>query len=90
MNVLFFKVFLLSLCCCNDAVMIDYAHLIILLRTKDSGSLLIPCVQMTGSRNMEKWSLFSPLDQRKYMVRISVSGFIVHIPYIVFHPQIYS
>lgn len=68
--------------------MIDYVHLIILLCTEDS--LFIPCVQMTGSQNMEKWSLFSPLDQRKYMVRISVSGFIVHIPYIVFHPPIYS
>lgn len=61
---------------------------IILLQTEDSGSLFIPYVQTTGSQNMEKWSSFSPLDQRKYMVRISVSNFIVsleHFPYIVFH-----
>lgn len=31
----------------------------------------ISCVQMTGSQNMEKWSLFSLLDQRKLMVRVS-------------------
>lgn len=34
--------------------------------------LFMPCVQMTDSQNMEKWSLFSHLDQRKYMVRFTV------------------
>lgn len=29
---------------------------------------------MIDFQNMEKWSLFSPLDQRKYMVRINVLG----------------
>lgn len=41
-------------------------------------------VQMTDSQNMEKWSLFSLLDQRKYMVRINVLaliGYTVQFPY---------
>lgn len=49
-----------------------------MLYVTDYLSLILPFPQTTDSQNMEKWSLFSHLDQRKSMVRISVSAYVRH------------
>lgn len=65
--------------CCNDLVIkskcAKAAVLLICCRSRiNFPFFFMPFLQTTDSRNMEKWSLFSHLDQRKYMVRIIVPG----------------
>lgn len=59
----------------EEAVLVFSCTSPIIPSLRNESSCFIAALQMTDSQNMEKWSLFSPLDQRKYMVRSTVFSF---------------